>query len=187
MDKSYQIYIKLSTASVIKTLKIEPNIIIVKLRLCLQFLIRPYIILPLLILFKKEYSLLKIAPVVILLGVFGLLLCSCGTSASSTTPAATVETYIQALVGRDRNHLSALSCADWAPTALQEMDSFQAVQTRLEGLSCQVSGTDGATTLVKCQGKIIATYNGEDQTLDLSARTYQVVHQGGDYVVCGFR
>lgn len=130
---------------------------------------------------------LKIAPVVILLGVLGLLLGSCGTAASSTAPAGTVEAYIQALVGRDRNHLSALSCADWEPTALQEMDSFQAVKTRLEGLACQVSGTEGATTLVKCQGKIIATYNGEDQALDLSARTYQVVHQGGDYVVCGFR
>jgi hypothetical protein len=130
---------------------------------------------------------LRIAPVVILLGAVGMLLCSCGTAASSNAPAATVEAYIQALIGKDRNHLSALTCADWEPTALQEMDSFQAVKTRLEGLSCRVSGTEGATSLVKCQGKIIATYNGEDQPLDLSVRTYQVVQQGGDYVVCGFR
>lgn len=130
---------------------------------------------------------LKIPPAVILLGVLGLLLSSCGSAASSTTPAGTVEAYIHALVGMDKNHLSELSCADWEPSALQEMDSFQAVKTRLEGLACQVSATDGATTLVKCQGKIIATYNGEDQTLDLSARTYQVVQQGGEYVVCGYR
>jgi len=130
---------------------------------------------------------LRIAPAVILLGMLGLLLCSCGTAVASTAPAATVQAYIQALIGKDKNHLSALSCADWEPTALQEMDSFQAVKTRLEGLSCKVSGTDGATTLVKCQGKIVATYNGEDQPLDLSVRTYQVVQQGGEFVVCGFR
>jgi len=130
---------------------------------------------------------LKISPVVILLGMLGVLLSSCRSVASSTAPSGTVEAYIQALVGMDKNHLSALSCSTWEPTALQEMDSFQAVKTRLEGLACQVSGTDGATTLVKCQGKIIATYNGEDQALDLSVRTYQVVQQGGEYVVCGFR
>jgi hypothetical protein len=130
---------------------------------------------------------LKIVPVLILLGVMGVLVSACGTTASATTPAGAVTAYIQALVGMDRNHLSALSCANWESTALQEMDSFQAVKTRLVDLSCQASGTDGATTLVKCQGKIIASYNGEDQTLDLSTRTYQVVQQSGEYLVCGYR
>jgi hypothetical protein len=33
----------------------------------------------------------------------------------------------------------------------------------------------------------MATYNGEDSPLDISARTYQVVQQGGDYLVCGYK
>jgi hypothetical protein len=33
----------------------------------------------------------------------------------------------------------------------------------------------------------MATYNGEDQALDLSVRTYQVVQQGGEYLVCGYK
>jgi len=129
----------------------------------------------------------KTVPFLMLLGVMGLLLSACSTAPSAATPAGAVTAYLQALVGMDKNHLSALSCADWESSALQEMDSFQAVKTRLEGLACQSAGTEGATTLVKCQGKIIATYNGEDQALDLSTRTYQVVQQGGEYLVCGYR
>lgn len=68
-----------------------------------------------------------------------------------------------------------------------ELDSFQAIATRLDGLSCAVTGTDQDTTLVKCQGKILATYNNEDQKFDLSVRTYQVVNQGGEFLVCGYR
>jgi len=129
----------------------------------------------------------RIVPVLFLIGVMGVLLSSCGTAAVAVTPAGAVTAYLQALVGMDRNHLSALSCAKWEANALQELDSFQAVKTRLDGLSCQAAGTDGATTLVKCQGKIIASYNGEDQALDLSGRTYQVIQQDGEYLVCGYR
>jgi hypothetical protein len=67
------------------------------------------------------------------------------------------------------------------------MDSFQAVTASLEGLSCKVTGTDGAFTLVTCQGNIVTSYNGETQQFDLSLRTYQVVKQGGENLVCGYR
>jgi hypothetical protein len=40
---------------------------------------------------------------------------------------------------------------------------------------------------VLCNGKIIATYDTEDQELDLSVRTYQVVEEGGEWLVCGVR
>jgi hypothetical protein len=52
-------------------------------------------------------------------------------------------------------------------------------------MSCQQTGMDGDTALVDCTGSIIATYNEEDQELDLSVRTYRVVQQGGDWLVCG--
>jgi len=68
-----------------------------------------------------------------------------------------------------------------------ELDSLQAVATKLEGLACNVTGTNGTTSEISCQGKIITTYNSEEQQLDLSVRTYQVVKQGGDYLVCGYK
>jgi hypothetical protein len=33
----------------------------------------------------------------------------------------------------------------------------------------------------------VTTYNNDNQQLDLSARTYQVIHQGGDFLVCGYK
>ncbi|HEX5840660.1 MAG TPA: hypothetical protein VFY26_22670, partial [Anaerolineales bacterium] len=78
-------------------------------------------------------------------------------------------------------------CGDWEDDALIELDSFQAVEARLEAMACQQTGSDGDTALVDCTGSIIATYNDEDQELDLSVRTYQVVQEGGDWLVCGTR
>jgi hypothetical protein len=128
----------------------------------------------------------KLAPVFVLLILVPLIITACS---GSTKPAAAraAEDYINALVAKNSDRLSALSCANWESSALTELDSFQAVQIRLDGLACSVSGSDGANTLVTCQGKIIATYNNEDQTIDLSVRTYEVVQQGGDYLVCGYK
>ena len=114
-----------------------------------------------------------------------LLFSACG---QATNPAAKVVAgYFTALVNKDSSVLSALSCADWEPNALLQLDSLQAVTTRLENLACTASGTDGTTTQVNCQGKILTTYNNEDQELDLSVRTYQVVQQGGEYLFCGYQ
>jgi len=54
-------------------------------------------------------------------------------------------------------------------------------------LTCSVTAMSGTTSEISCQGKILTTYNNEDQQLDLSVRTYQVVKQGGDYLVCGYK
>jgi hypothetical protein len=97
------------------------------------------------------------------------------------------ENYLKALAAKDSGRLSTLSCADWEQSAQTELDSFQAVDVKLEGASCVTSGSDGTSTLVSCQGKLIATYGGENQELDLSTRTYQLVQQGGEWLVCGER
>jgi hypothetical protein len=98
-----------------------------------------------------------------------------------------VENYLTALVEKDANRLATLACSEWEEQALLELDSFQAVETRLEGLTCEQTGTDGETALVLCNGSIIATYDAEDQQLDLAVRTYQVVQEGGEWLVCGTR
>ena len=116
-----------------------------------------------------------------------LSLAACGTSNTSDAPAKAVEDYLTALVEKDADRLSTLVCGEWEDDALIELDSFQAVSTRLEGLACEQTGTDGDTALVLCNGKIIATYTNEDQEIDLSTRTYQVTQEGGDWLVCGVR
>jgi hypothetical protein len=128
----------------------------------------------------------KLALLVILLSILGLSLSACGSQAADPASKAVVD-YLNALVAKDSTKLSTLSCASWESSALLELDSLQAVKTRLDGVSCKTSGTTGGTSQVNCQGRILATYNGEDQTLDISARTYQVVQQGGDYLVCGYK
>lgn len=127
----------------------------------------------------------KFAPVVLFMCIVALLISACGKAADPAAKA--VENYLTALVNKDSNSISALSCADWESNSLLELDSFQAVATRLENLACTTSGTDGTTSLVNCQGKILATYNNEDQQFDLSLRTYRVVKQGGEYLVCGYK
>jgi hypothetical protein len=119
----------------------------------------------------------------LLITAFTLTACASNKDA----PAKTVEDYLTALVQKDADRLSTLSCADWEDDALLELDSFQAVTAKLDGLDCEQTGTDGNTALVLCKGKIIATYNNEDQELDLSVRTYQVVQEDGDWLVCGVR
>jgi hypothetical protein len=123
---------------------------------------------------------------VLILVILTNLLSACA-SKSNNAPAKAVEDYLNALVAKDSDRLTTLSCSDWEDDALLELDSFQAVTTRLDGMACSQTGTDGDTALVLCKGKIIATYNNEDQELDLSVRTYQVVQQDGDWLVCGTR
>ncbi len=118
--------------------------------------------------------------------VTSFLLTSCGSS-NSDAPAAAVELYLNAVVEKDAAPLPVLVCGDWEEDALIELDSLQAVTASLENVSCTQTGTDGDTALVLCTGNIVASYNNEDQRLDLSVRTYQVIEQGGDWLVCGTR
>jgi hypothetical protein len=117
-----------------------------------------------------------------------LLLTSCrGPESDSSSPAKVVEAYLTALVNKDNSSLSTLSCSDWEANALMELDSLQAVEVRLDGLTCKDAGSSAEFSLVNCQGNIVATYNGEDQNIDLSTRNYQVVNQGNEFLVCGYQ
>jgi hypothetical protein len=125
----------------------------------------------------------------IILGLAGALLlagCAAG-SAAKDAPAKTVEAYLQALVSQQGDQVSTLSCSKWGESALMEMDSFMGVTAKLKDAVCKVTGTDGPSTLVACTGKIVATYNNEDQELDLAGRTYEVQQEGGEWRVCGVR
>jgi len=113
-------------------------------------------------------------------------LTDCVGKPAEAAPKA-VEAYLQALVEEDADRLANLSCAEWEEQATLELDSFMGVSARLEGLSCQQTGTEGDTAQVVCQGDIVATYNNEDRQIPLNSRTYEVVKEGGEWRVCGTR
>jgi hypothetical protein len=124
----------------------------------------------------------RIIFVFVLLTIFSALLSAC-----TATPQASsvVEEYIKALVAKDVNRLSALSCSAWEAEARQTFDSFSAVDIKLSDLSCKQTGTEGDQALVICTGNIVATYNNENQNIDLSASTYILVKQNDEWLVCG--
>jgi hypothetical protein len=120
----------------------------------------------------------------LLLLITGLLLAAC---AGSGGPAAAIESYVQALVAKDADALSNLSCAAWESDSQNELTSFDAVAVRLDGLACEQAGNEGGYTLVHCSGTLYATYEGEDRPLDLSAKDYLAVEEGGEWRMCGYK
>ena len=128
----------------------------------------------------------KFKSIAIILFVIIFLIIS-GCSTGGDVQAQIVEQYLQALVDQDGARLSSLSCKDWESSAIMEMDSFQAVKANLVDLDCESGEIVDEMTLVVCQGKIVATYNEEQQELDLSLRTYQTIKDGSEWRVCGYR
>jgi hypothetical protein len=129
----------------------------------------------------------RTAYLVVLLGIlFGVFTAGC-SSPKSSGAAKAIESYLNAVVARNVDQATALACKEYADSAQTDVDSFAAVTPRLEGLACQESGQDGSATLVTCKGKIIATYNNEDQEISLEGRTYKVVQQGGEWLMCGYK
>lgn len=121
----------------------------------------------------------------IILTIFILLL-STGCESKEEQAAASVENYLTYLVNQDATKLSNISCSDWEEQAIMEMDSFQAVSPALEGMECKLDSANGDVYLVKCNGKIVTTYNDEAREFDLARNTYRVVSSEGELLVCGY-
>ena len=128
----------------------------------------------------------KLSSLLFIMLIANLLLSACSSS-NSEAPAKAVEDYWSAIASKDAERLPTLVCGDWEEDAFTVLDSLQAVDARLEDASCNQTGTDGDTALVKCTGKMVLTYNTENQEIDLSVFTYEVVEEGGDWLVCGTR
>lgn len=124
-----------------------------------------------------------------MLAIFALLwLAACTSTASDPAGAPkVVEQYLQARVKADVNQMISLACADWESQARVEASTFQSLQGEIEGMTCSVSGTDGGTAFVACQGKIKTSYQGETRERDLAQQQFKLVQEGGDWRVCGYR
>ncbi len=121
-----------------------------------------------------------------LLLLIAAMLAACGGGGGDDAPRA-VEAYLQALVDEDSAKLSTLSCKDWEEQAMMELDSFIGVDASLKDAACKQTGTDGDSALVECTGSVQATYGNEQQELPLSGRTYKVIKEGGESLVCGYQ
>jgi hypothetical protein len=120
----------------------------------------------------------------ILAALLALAACS---SQGAGGAAGAIEAYIRALVEKDADRLSTLSCAAWEADAQLELESFGAVTAELEGPECEESGEEADMTLVSCQGKITANYGAEVLELNLGDQTYQAAFENGEWRMCGYR
>jgi len=117
-----------------------------------------------------------------------LLTTGCSTAANSNQSAAAdvLANYLQAFADKNEPRISSLVCQNWSEEAFLEYDAFQGVKTQLEGLSCEVSGSENDAVLVSCQGKILASYQNEAQEFNLCQRVYRLQKSGADWQVCGY-
>lgn len=118
----------------------------------------------------------------ILAVILAALLAACADEGS---PSRAIEAYLKAKVASDADELVKLSCAAWEANAAQDALSFKSVKAELQDMRCQAGDKDGDATLVTCQGRIAAEYDGEVRTQDLSAVTYRAVKEGGEWKMCG--
>jgi hypothetical protein len=116
----------------------------------------------------------------------GLLSACSGASGAAAGPEKAVEIYLTALVNQDANRLTTASCKAWEEKAKLELDSFQAVKAKLDGLACTKAGDVDGGVKVTCAGKIVATYGNEDQEIPLDRRPYLVSQEGGEWRMCGY-
>ncbi|MCH7588495.1 MAG: hypothetical protein IIC78_10785 [Chloroflexi bacterium] len=111
-----------------------------------------------------------------------LAACSAGPSASDA-----IEAYLSALVEGDQLQALNNSCVDWESQAKAEAASFEAVEARLEGVSCSLVEGGENEGVVECAGSILATYGAEVQELKLQGRSYIVTFEAGDWRMCGYQ
>lgn len=128
---------------------------------------------------------MKPTPIIaLLIVILSTLLAACQ---SGPGPAAAIEDYIRALVDKDADSLISLSCNAWEEGARTDTRAYDGVETRLEGLECEQSSERDGETIVSCIGTIIGNYNGEDRPIDLAARDFLAVNEGGEWRMCGYR
>jgi hypothetical protein len=115
-----------------------------------------------------------------------LVLSGCSGSSAKGGAIKAVESYYQAIAGQDAQQLNNVTCAAFLETAQVEYDSFAGVKTELQDLSCQDAGKEGDSSLVKCTGKVVATYISEKMEFPIDDRVHKVQEQNGSWKVCGY-
>ena len=121
----------------------------------------------------------------LILSLIVFLLAGCGGS-SNVTAASAVEEYVKVRITGDEAKLVALTCKDRESAARTEAAGFRQGNTRIESVSCKESGKEGQFTVVRCEGKMIKNYGGEDTTINLADRAFKMIQEDGQWRVCGY-
>src|SRR5262249_30426548 len=120
----------------------------------------------------------------VLVAAFVLAACN---SAQPSDPVGVVQSYITGRVASDQNMLVSLSCKDQESQAMTDADSFKSMKANIDSMSCSQAGTDGAFTLVSCQGTISTEYAGESRKWNLADRNFKTIQEDGKWKVCGYQ
>jgi len=116
---------------------------------------------------------------ILLIVSLAILLAACSNGGGDA--AKTVEQYLQAKVAGNEKVIRQLLCSEKEADAFQEINAFTSVSgAHIEDMKCQrVDDSD----IVKCDGKIVATYGKEDTEFPLTA--YRVAQEDGEWKWCG--
>lgn len=117
--------------------------------------------------------------------VVALMLLALTGCAEEGDPVATLETYLEARVNSDVEALQAVSCAAREGQAVMEASSFEGRNAEIRDLRCQAGdvNTNDDEVIVSCEGAIVASYQGEEQSFPLT--NYRMVREGGEWRYCG--
>mgnify|MGYP001323178194 CR=1 FL=1 len=118
--------------------------------------------------------------IILLFAAVLLTLAACGGGGEGD-PVQTVEQYLQAKTTGDADTIRALLCADMEQFLERETRTFDSVSgVQIQDMACT---RDGDSDVVRCQGKIVATYGTEDTEFPLAS--YRVVQEDGEWKWCG--
>ena len=108
-----------------------------------------------------------------------------GCRSKQSSAVVSVEEYFQAIIEKNQSFLETKICEDYQMEAMMDFNIFALVETSMENFSCQAIGESGQFVHVECLGSINARFGEETRSFDLSKRTYLVVEQEGNWLVCG--
>jgi hypothetical protein len=112
--------------------------------------------------------------------IFILILAGC-KGEDRNNPQAVVEDYLQAKIDLNTDTIQKLLCSEMENDLERETHTFETVSdARIEDLSCT---WDAAQSVVRCQGKIVASYGAEQTEFPLKA--YRLVQEDGQWKWCG--
>jgi hypothetical protein len=122
----------------------------------------------------------------VLLTLLAFMIVTCQKS-QVRDASSVIEDYFKALVAKDANQAVNLSCTAWEEQTKLDADNFAINPATAENIQCKADGKEGDVTLVSCIGKLVLDYNGEKQEINIADHTYQVVQEGGEWRMCGYK
>jgi hypothetical protein len=118
--------------------------------------------------------------------VIFFVLCLGACAPPQTAASQAVEDYLQTLSDKNEQSLLTRICPGYEFDALVEFDALAQVETELKDVACQQVEANADGVKVTCTGSIVSNYGSEIFKYDLSGRTYNVVPDGDNWLVCGY-